>query len=632
MADIICRWRNPKPSTIVELVNSMPHKEMDSSSFRQYMENSELGNVFLRTAYQLACQLGLYYDDGETFHPRFNNDITEEDAIVYLQKWIHKYYVPNPYTMSIKAVDTPILLLKSIVKELEEKNNRNLKDVLESIFKQPMGNLDIIINLLNGYSNVISIDKSNIATLKENYKEHMDRVDRNDKKEFFHWFDNLVNTSDSEHGYSHQVIYYGAPGTGKSFQVKELTRGENVFRTTFHPDSDYSTFVGCYKPTMKGEERILSKEELKVVLPKNGKETYACQKFATRYWRSLNQLTTKEIEEILVSHGYTTTMCLEIKKGIAVGEEMEKQHKGMIVYEFIPQAFLKAYVQAWNYYAQATQEEGKITKQFLVIEEINRGNCAQIFGDLFQLLDRNEAGFSDYYINADNDIKAHLKNAFKEINEDAFLHKDKINAIYNKGVSSQKEVDIVNKVLSGEILLLPNNFFIWATMNTSDQSLFPIDSAFKRRWDWVYVPIADVQEKNWKIVIADRTYGWWNFLEKINEYIGSITNSEDKKLGFFFCQAKNDEVIDADMFVSKVLFYLWNDVFKDYGFESDLFKIEDNQLLTFDKFYKPINGKTEVNLDNVKKFLENLKVETKEQVASETPKEQSIENEITPNE
>lgn len=175
--------------------------------------------------------------------------------------------------------------------------------------------------------------------------------------------------------------------------------------------------------------------------------------------------------------------------------------------------------------------------------------------------------------------------------------------------------DVVEKVLSGEIILLPNNFYIWATMNTSDQSLFPIDSAFKRRWNWKYRPIVkgrdeEGNELNWKIVVANKEYDWWSFLEKINAVVASTTNSEDKKLGFFFCKAV-DGVISAETFVDKVIFYLWNDVFKNFGFEDPIFNDEeDKSKLEFDKFYTTnTNGETIIRVDKVEKFLDNLKVE-----------------------
>lgn len=278
-----------------------------------------------------------------------------------------------------------------------------------------------------------------------------------------------------------------------------------------------------------------------------------------------------------------------------------------IVYEFVEQAFLQAYIQAWKFYANSNDET---KKQFLVIEEINRGNCAQIFGDLFQLLDRNSYGFSDYPIQADNDMRKQLKKAFNGLNisDENKVH---INACY-KG-----DKDYVKQVLEGEILLLPDNFYIWATMNTSDQSLFPIDSAFKRRWDWQYMPISKGRENgkdmNWSIIANDNEYDWWSFLTKINEQIGSTTNSEDKKLGFFFCKAVNGK-ISAETFVGKVIFYLWNDVFKDFGFDNAIFNDEDGSTLSFDKFYSTENGKVIVCKDKVEKFLKNLGVDVFEEI------------------
>lgn len=341
-----------------------------------------------------------------------------------------------------------------------------------------------------------------------------------------------------------QQIYYGAPGTGKSKTIKDLTFGESVIRTTFHPDSDYASFVGTYKP-------ITEEVDLRDC---NGKKVIDDD--------------TKEV----------------------VKEER-------IAYKFIPQAFLEAYVKAWK-------KLGSSKKQYLIIEEINRGNCAQIFGDLFQLLDRNEYGFSDYPIVADKDMQKYLE---KEFEGWEITNKDEINQLYG-------EANMVSLIMKGERLVLPSNLYIWATMNTSDQSLFPIDSAFKRRWDWKYVPIREGRDKetnaplNWYINTGDKQYDWWSFISKVNELIGSLTNSEDKKLGYFFCKAKDGE-IDADLFVSKVIFYLWNDVFKDYGFDDKDFQDEEGKILSFDRFYEDKNGKTNVDIAIVKQFLENLGVD-----------------------
>lgn len=341
-----------------------------------------------------------------------------------------------------------------------------------------------------------------------------------------------------------QQIYYGAPGTGKSKTIKDLTFGESVIRTTFHPDSDYASFVGTYKPIT---------------------------------------------EEVTLRDCYG--------KKVIDEETNEVVKEERIAYKFIPQAFLEAYVEAWK-------KLGSSKKQYLIIEEINRGNCAQIFGDLFQLLDRNEYGFSDYPIVADKDMQKYLE---KEFAGWEITNKDEINQLYG-------EANMVNLIMKGERLVLPSNLYIWATMNTSDQSLFPIDSAFKRRWDWKYVSISEGRDKetnaplNWYINTGDKQYKWWSFISKVNELIGSLTNSEDKKLGYFFCKAKDGE-IDADLFVSKVIFYLWNDVFKDYGFDDKDFQDEEGKILSFDRFYEDKNGKTNVDIAIVKQFLENLGVD-----------------------
>lgn len=332
-----------------------------------------------------------------------------------------------------------------------------------------------------------------------------------------------------------QQIFYGAPGTGKSNTIKREVddKGKLTFRTTFHPDSDYSTFVGTYKPSMKPT-------------------------------------------------GVT----------LASGEREE-----VITYKFIPQTFTRAYVEAWK-----TTDD-----VFLVIEEINRGNCAQIFGDLFQLLDRKD-GVSEYPVEADTDLAIYLAEV----------------------LAGSKRDDIPSEVKNGTKLKLPSNLFIWATMNTSDQSLFPIDSAFKRRWEWKYMKIKN-EGKEWKIDTKikyengeEKLVDWWDFIRKVNEIIASMTSSADKQLGYFFCKAdkktlekandpnSENDLISLDTFVSKVLFYLWNDVFKDYGFEdASLFqyiKTEDGKEtkkdLTFPDFYR--EDSNEVNSTMVTDFVQKV--------------------------
>ena len=256
-----------------------------------------------------------------------------------------------------------------------------------------------------------------------------------------------------------QVIYFGAPGTGKSHAVNNIVKAEapkrNV-RTTFHPDTDYSSFVGCYKPTMRD---------------------------------------------------------------------------GKIEYAFTAQAFINAYVGAWS----------DLSKPFyLVIEEINRGNCAQIFGDIFQLLDRDQEGESNYGIHPDTDLRAYIS--------------DKLSPLPN----------IPEEIRSGTEMRLPANLFIYATMNTSDQSLFPIDSAFKRRWDWRYTAIKPGNTDH-TLVVGNLRYNWTSFIKKVNSKIYDLTKSEDKQLGYWFIKPDDSGDIDWSLFVSKAIFYIWNDIVKDYA-------------------------------------------------------------------
>ena len=350
--------------------------------------------------------------------------------------------------------------------------------------------------------------------------------------------DDNANENGAKSNKATQTIYYGCPGTGKSYTVKCNTEGENgediiwyekpteddksckkfegiptdeekknltnnIFRTTFHPDYDYATFVGCYKPVKENDA---------------------------------------------------------------------------IDYKFIPQVFTNAYVCAYRH------REDPI---YLIIEEINRGNCAQIFGDLFQLLDRTN-GESDYAIKPDTELAKYLA---------------------SQGVPSEE-------------LKLPDNLHIYATMNTSDQSLFPMDSAFKRRWAMEYMPINYTQKKASKftIEVAGKKYPWIKFLEMVNERIVNATDSEDKQMGEFFI--KGD--VDEREFKNKVMFYLWNDVCKDlynprhvqgafFLRVKDKLETEKNDYFTFAELFSDRNKDSRLLLE----FFAYLESKYKEEVNPE---------------
>ncbi|MCL4101723.1 AAA family ATPase [Fibrobacter sp. HC4] len=559
--DPFCRVVTPSISEICKINCIFPQKitvAADAVSKINEMWNSKSWNPrfsnyknFFESSYQPYAQLALYWMDEEKFYPRFGKRLEYHEISDYLKKWFTKYYSPNPYSKAPAGfVGTPYILNNYInnfiITENGNGNVASFQTCFHNMFGDDIGNLDILKNIINEFSDYL-VEDNGVIRFKDEANAHEliddslvrlpENVDCNDKSFFFHNFDTCyqpVDFNDFTSGhmkFSRQQIFFGAPGTGKSHEIKKQTADQSVVRTTFHPDSDYSTFVGAYKPT-------------------------------------------------------TIDVPLRDVSGHVVVENGNPVIESKIVYEFVEQAFLKAYVNAWTLLAENKP-------QFLIVEEINRGNCAQIFGDLFQLLDRNDFGFSDYPITADKDLQKHLKKAFENLN---------ISGTDIEGEYEESNDSIATKVKSGEVLLLPKNLYIWATMNTSDQSLFPIDSAFKRRWDWKYIPI-DTKKENWSIKVNGSAYSWSDFLEKVNEKIGSTTSSEDKKLGFYFCKACKNE-ISADRFVSKVLFYIYNDVFKDYGYEDPMFKNE-GKVMPFQSFY---NTDGSVNETVVKIILDNLDV------------------------
>ena len=425
--------------------------------------------------------------------------------------------------------------------------------------------------------------------------------------------------------FPHQTIYFGSPGTGKSHGVKKLISEAKEkspkiieIRTTFHPDTDYASFVGAYKPVLQKDKKVsrkYSEDELaaiyvKDVVPTEHLTTGHIEpriKFGIEYCQHFGgNLANYSINRILELAGIElATGCMEdrigrtyVKYGVNVGLNLtHAQTSKTISYEFVPQVFTKAYVEAWNNLEQNTPV-------YLIIEEINRGNCAQVFGDLFQLLDRKEDGYSEYPVEADTDLANYL--------------------IETLGWGDQHP-----GIKDG--LCLPPNLHILATMNTSDQSLFPMDSAFKRRWEWKFIPTTPPKGKDKTMVLSfeedattqhgitidagDYEYDWTEFLNKINAKIRKATHSEDKQLGYWFVKTfGNNNQISISTFVSKVVFYLWNDVFKDMGAkDTNPFTIQfegKNELMSFNSFFE-INslGQAVENIGVLHTFLRNVGME-----------------------
>lgn len=596
-ASPICRGKNLSWETILLFYNNMPRVAMPKAKFHSFVESKI--NGWTQTHSQIARQLAFYYEKDGICYPRFTARTKYVDLFAYMQNWATKYFIPNPYTPSLRAYN-PVCIY-SHLKRCISKGLTDFDEALDSLFEVNLSSHDKVNVYLSNFTDLV-IDSNHKMNHSDEISEELNTKEigsslANDVEGYYNYFN--IQVIEGNHTKTNllplQQIFYGAPGTGKSHGINEQTKGKSVIRTTFHPDSDYSTFVGCYKPTKeyigKKLNKNLSFQDLANILngyyndPDNG-HIGGLQKFVYEYVSYLNgDIMNVNVTQLLQQAGVGTSYNVEINKYVKFCTLLPKRKESRITYEFVAQAFTKAYVLAWQEYLKGSEKP-----VFLIIEEINRGNCAQIFGDLFQLLDRSDDGFSSYPIKSDTDLGNFIAEEMS-------------------GFDSQEYASIIN----GDELLLPPNLYIWATMNTSDQSLFPIDSAFKRRWDWVYIPINIEAKTGWHIDVNDKKYKWSSFLEKINNEIEVTTSSEDKQLGFFFCKAEetdangNNGKITAERFVSKVLFYLYNDVFKDYGLDQDFFKDKvDGKPIAFRSLFK-MDGS--LNEERVEMLLENLGVE-----------------------
>ena len=296
---------------------------------------------------------------------------------------------------------------------------------------------------------------------------------------------------ESDEFLSRNLIYFGAPGTGKSHKLKEqvdtyFANRDRCERVTFYPTYSYAQFVGCYKPVMKPAD--------------GGKEE--------------------------------------------------------ITYEFVPGPFLRMLVKAL---------EKPNENHCLVIEEINRANAAAVFGDVFQLLDRGSDGVSEYEVAASEDVKRFLQEKFKDCSpskDDDPEESKKRNPLNFLKVAFKKDAKGNDtKDWDSCRLHIPSNMYIWATMNSADQGVFPMDTAFKRRWEFEYIDIdnGSADCERWSI---DGKYGYkWDAVRRLLNGLLSLHRvNEDKLLGAHFVKPEKDTAtVSEKSFKSKVLMYLWED-------------------------------------------------------------------------
>lgn len=504
MADIICRWRNGTPQTVVELVNALPHEKMPIDEFRSIMEKRWEG--FFRTAYQLACQLALYCESEDGYYyPRFDHNITESEARSWLLNWLPKYYVPNPFTKKdgFNDIECPTFVLKALYDYVREHGVCSYALAFKNVFhEETRNNDDIIKNYINNYSRVLSFSKYGNLEIVGSYEEVFGDMNRNDKKGFFDSFDEkkCVSTSNLSSNFTPtQIIYYGVPGCGKSYEVNKVINAEldkygvtdkeyHKVRCVFHPEYCNADFVGQIYPYVK---------------PDNG------------------------------------------------GVE----------YRFKPGPFAEIVRRAYRNPAEPF---------FLVIEEINRGNAAAIFGEMFQLLDRirpedgpeelsgniYNTGWSSYGV-TNIDVNAYIRQKSTD-------NPEKIE--YDDSVPYGNEIKFINNTA----VRLPPNLSIYATMNTNDQNVFTMDNAFQRRFKSKMIRnVLDEKSAQYKTEIDDTGVYWGDFRKWINEKIllpqTAVLKADDKCLGGWFITGEKINGVDKikkEDFAEKVLKYLWDDVFK----------------------------------------------------------------------
>lgn len=392
-----------------------------------------------------------------------NDDVnhTAANREIEYRDWLPKNKVK-------KSVDIYVEKLEEVKNEMPE-----TLSPYSSFFEiSDVSFLNEVISKIKGHEKYGSYDKRNRSNLNSylnkyrNFLIYLNESDKNMKEKN----QNKIVSSSRDKADLRNLIYFGAPGTGKSYTLNEDKKellgedeDDNYERVTFHPDYSYAHFVGTYKPVPKDDG---------------------------------------------------------------------------ITYSYVPGPFMRTYVKAVNELNEARKNSAEPKPILLVIEEINRANVAAVFGDIFQLLDRDETGKSVYPIHASEDIKEYL-----ESNLDA------------------------NSEENCSTLCIPANMYIWATMNSADQGVFPMDTAFKRRWDFIYRGINEGDNKEvFKSTITlgkeQHTIVWNDLRKAINKKLLEFNVNEDKLMGPYFIQPNISQEEFIKVFKNKVIMYLFDDAAK----------------------------------------------------------------------
>lgn len=436
---------------------------------------------YKRTSYQQACQFGLEDRGSEYFKLQsYLFTFEDENLLKYLEFWMKTYYAPNPY---VNSNDEPFIIYTELGKELLQAPDLTV-DYMDFFSRRIGGKSeDILLNAIKAFCGPIKY-----------------RKDVNNNKHYFYIDTNNINALKEEIAFIEE-----------SFSINDALDKSAFFERYSY--SNFCKFHGIVNELPAEAEQENDNTRVKRVTEGANFLLYGVPGSGKSH----------KIDEIIKNLDYERVVFHpDYTYSDFVGQIMprlkpSKDGSDKLSYEFVHGPFIKALRAA---------EKNPNSMHYLVIEEINRGNAPAIFGDIFQLLDRNTDGSGKY-------------------------------AITNFDIAREVYGDEEHEVR------IPSNLTILATMNTSDQNVFTLDTAFQRRWNMKYIEndIDNADHANEKIENSEVT--WAQFANVVNETLlennAELGNSEDKQLGAYFV---TKEELAADKFPEKALKYLWDDAFK----------------------------------------------------------------------
>lgn len=480
------RYRNFTVDNLKSILSIYPDmvRKIKRSEAADIIESKFKG--YKKTAYQYACQLGIEDRSDETYRIHsYLYSFDDEYLKMYLEFWFKIYFAPNPF---VKGTDRSINIFVELAKEILKSENNEIK--YDDFFDRRIGgeSKDILKNAIKIHANPIQlINKADgdYCVIDESLKGKLNEI-----------VDNIE----------------------KSFPIPTVND-----KKTFFERFSYENFAKFFNLHEKIRESINIEKVSKIVNKERNRLIYGAPGTGkSNLLEDERQIFGENYERVTFYEDYSYSQFVGSYKPVSVN--------GEITYKFVAGPFLRQL-------AKALSPKNNGEPQLLIIEEINRANAASVFGDMFQLLDRNSNGEGEYEVNINDEMKKYLMDEYG---------------------------------LETSVLRLPNNFYLWATMNSADQGVFPLDSAFKRRFDeYKMMDINGKEEKIADIIVDIKCNGiglinWNMFRHVLNDYLIEKGIKDDKLIGPFFIKRSILEDKDKAQAAikDKLLMYLLEDVVK----------------------------------------------------------------------